>query len=144
MYTTKLNRISLIPTIRNKVMRCITLLLMLTPITAQAECGKLTEYLNKKHPGRILVQSYGYTLQRLVIFEQLKTDPGSTISVVECIENRYKTVNSFRFSTDMIADMEYDEMEGAVIVIFSIDPEKVGFIEKQEDKYIFNEGLYER
>jgi len=128
----------------NKLMKYIALLLVLIPMTAQAECSGLVDFLNKEHPNRILVQSYGYTLDRLVIFEQLKTSPGSKLSVVECIGHKFKTVNTFKFTTNSIADMEFSEMEGTVIVIFSVDPEKIGYIEKDGEKYTFTEGIYER
>lgn len=125
-------------------MKYIALLFVLLPMTAQAECTGLVEFLTKEHPNRILVQSYGYTLDRVVIFELLQNGSGSKLSVVECIGNKYRTVNTFKFTTNSIAGMEFSEMEGTVIVIFSVDPEKIGYIEKKGEKYTFTEGRYER
>lgn len=117
---------------------------MAFPIVAHAECDDLVGFLNKEYPNRILVQTYGYTLERLVIFQRKRNMPGSSLSVVECVNSKYKTQKTFDFETETIADFEFDEMAGTVIVIFSADPPKVGYISRSNKVYKFTDGLYER
>lgn len=110
-------------------MKIIALIFLFLPFIAHADCDGLIGFLNQEHPGRILGQTFGYTLDRLVVFEKEKSKPGSSISVVECINGKYKTQKIFHFDVNTIADLQFDETEGTVIVIFSIDPPETGYIE---------------
>ena len=125
-------------------MKIIALLILLLPITAYAGCDNLVTHLNKEHPNRILIQTYGYSLDKLVVFEKKNKNSSSSLSVVECVNGAYKTQNIFNLKEKSVADLEFDEMAGAVIVIFSVDPPRTGYIEKVKGKYVFTHGLYER
>ena len=113
------------------------------PITVLAECDNLLSYLNKKHPNRILSQNYGYTLEKLVLFEKKSKTTNSSLSVVECVKGKYKTQSTFKINEKSIAGLEFDEVAGTVIIIFSVEPPKTGFIEKKNGKYMLTYGLYE-
>lgn len=121
-----------------------SLLLFLLPITTLADCADLVSHLNDKHPNRILTQTYGYSLDRLVIYEKSDRSNGALLSVVECVNNKYQTVKTFEISETLIADLQFDEIEGTMIVVFSINPPKTGYIDKAHGVYTFNPGLYER
>ena len=125
-------------------MKIIILFTLILPITTYAGCDNLISYLNKEHPNRIHTQAYGYSIDKLVIFENNNKAPGSSLSVVECINGKYKTISTFKIKAKTIANLEFDEIAGTVIVILSVDPPKTGYIEKKNGKYVFTHGLYER
>lgn len=124
--------------------KLIYLLLAFIPVTSYAACDNLISHLNKVHPDRILSQAYGYSHDRLVIFEQAMKNTSTVLSVVECVNNSYQTVESFELKDNSIINLEFDDVAGAMIVVFSVDPPKTGYIEKVNGKYVFNYGLYER
>lgn len=125
-------------------MKLIYLLFAFLPITTYAGCDNLIYFLNKEHPNRILTQAYGYSLDRLVVFEKTRKSAGSILSVLECINNNYQIVSSFEVKDDSVVNLEFDEITGTMIVVFSVDPPKTGYIEKSNEKYVFIHGLYER
>jgi len=124
------------------------IMLFIVPFSAHAKCDNLVEFLNKAYPNRILTQSYGYSLDRLVIYEKYekyeKYENGSSISVVECINKNYKTQKKFSFKEKDVAYLEFDEFEGTIIIMFSADPQKTGYLSKQKNEYLFSYGMYER
>ena len=124
-------------------MKFSTLLLLILPITSMAECEGLVKHLNNEHPNRILTQTYGFTLDRLVVYEKSKK-PHALLSVVECVNNNYQTLNTFEVNEASISDIQFDETAGTVIVVFSIDPENTGYIERVNGLYTYTPGLYEK